>query len=158
VAGGWAKDERLGGLLARFASNMEMSVHLRLLAALDHFPSPALGDYVLRLVREEWTPAVMSSALDVDRVEAATTAETAVRFMQAIEARLTDGSIYGKMRARAGAAIAVAGTRAPDAGAELLGRLAVRESDAKFAQSLRDAGDALTRRTTSKRELEKMFR
>jgi RNA polymerase sigma-70 factor (ECF subfamily) len=159
VAGGWANDERLGGLLARFAANTEKRVHQRLLAMLDHFPSGAFSDYVLRLVREERDPDVLGSAMNVDRVEAATTAQTAVRFMQAVEGRIADGRLDAKMRMRAGAAIAVAGLRAPDAGAELLGRLAGRDADSTVADRFRQGADALTQRTTTAaKEMEKLFR
>jgi hypothetical protein len=158
VAGGWAKDERLGGLLDRFAANTEMRVHRRHLSLLDHFPSAAFGDYVIRLVRDERDASILQSALDVDRVDAGANAENAVRFMQAVEGRIADGSLDAKMRRRAGAAITMAGMRSQDAGAELLRRLAERESDQAVAAAYRDGAESLGKRTPlSPKAVEKIF-
>jgi RNA polymerase sigma-70 factor (ECF subfamily) len=159
VAGGWAVDPRLADFLARFPTNSEPQVHWEMLVLLDHHPSAAFGDYVMRLVREERNAGVLESAFRRDRVVAvATTAESALRFAQAVDARMQDGSLDAKLRPRAACAVAVAGLRAPEPCAELLGRIAARESDARLAQSCRDAASALTDKSATVKTLETMFR
>jgi len=158
IAGGWAADPRLADFLARFATNSEPQVHGEFLVLLDHHPSAAFSDYVMRLVREERDPGVLASAFRNDRVVAATTAESALRFAQAVDARMLDGSLDARMRSHAACAVAVAGLRAPDSCAELLGRIAGRESDARLAQSCRDAASALTDKSATAKTLDSLFR
>jgi RNA polymerase sigma-70 factor (ECF subfamily) len=158
IAGGWAKDPQLANFLARFATNSEPLVHQQLLMLLDHHPSDAFSDYVLRLVREERDSAVLGSALKSDRVQAATTAETAVQFAQAVETRIGDGSLSAKGRREAACAVAVCGLRAPDACAEMLGRIGSRDADPRVQDACRVAAVALTDRSATAKSLENLFR
>lgn len=158
IAGGWAKDPQLANFLARFATNSEPLVHGQLLVLLDHHPSAAFTDYVTRLVREERDGPVLSSALQPDRVQAVTTADTAVLFAQVVDARIGDGSLNAKGRARAACAVAVCGLRAPDACVEMLGRIGSRDADAHVQDACRVAAASLTDRSASAKSLEKLFR
>jgi hypothetical protein len=158
IAGGWAKEPQLADFLARFATNSEPLVHLQLLMLLDHHPSDAFSAYVTRLVREERDSAVLGSALKSDRVQAATTTETAVQFAQVVEARIADGSLNAKARREAACAVAVCGLRAPDACAELLGRIGSRDADSGVQDACRVAATALTDRTATAKSLENLFR
>ena len=89
---------------------------------------------------------------------AAATPDLAVRAMQTIEPRIADGAWDTRMRARAAYAIAVAGLRSPDAGAETLRRLAEHEADAKLADGMRKAATELVERSSTIKGLEKHFR
>ena len=109
-------------------------------------------------MREERDPAVLASALDADRIEAAATVENAASFVQALESRLRDGGHDAKMRLRAGAAIAIAGLRSPETAAESLRRMATTETDAKVAGKFREGADALAGRNATAKSLEKVFR
>ncbi len=158
VAIGWGRDERLGGFLAQFAANAEPSLHQGILAVLDdEHPGPAFSEYVIRLVREERDPAVLAVALGLDRIEAAATAAVAPRLVQAIEARVLDGTLDAATRARAGLAIAVACLRAPETGVATLRRLADAETDARIAEKYRQAAAALQEGDATLKSLERIF-
>jgi hypothetical protein len=91
-------------------------------------------------------------------VQAATTTETAVQFAQVVEARIADGSLNAKARREAACAVAVCGLRAPDACAELLGRIGSRDADSGVQDACRVAATALTDRTATAKSLENLFR
>jgi RNA polymerase sigma factor (sigma-70 family) len=158
IAAGWAKDTQLANFLARFAANSEPLVHRALLTVLDHHPSATFGDYVMRLVREERDATVLLSAMDVDRVQAASTADNAVRLAQAVDARMLDGSLDASARRRAACAVAVCGLRSPEACVELLGRIGARDADPGVQEGCRYAATALSDRTATAKSLEKMFK
>jgi hypothetical protein len=157
VGAGFAKDARLASLLDRFTANTEPAVHDRLLSLLDHTPSAAFSGYVLRMIREEKDRAVLSNVLDVDRIQAATTNDNALRFAEALEARLGDRALADRNRSRAMRAIGIAGLRTPQACAEILERVAERETDAALAEKCRSAAASLTAGNSSVNSLENTF-
>lgn len=158
VAGGWAKDPRLSEYLTRHPSNAEPAVHRALMQILDHTPSAAFSDYLVRIVREEKDPTVLASALDADRIEAAATPDAARRVAEAVESRLLAGGLDAKLRSRAACAVAIAWMGSPESGAEALRRIAAAEPDQELAGRCRKAADSLLDRTASKKSLEKAFK
>ena len=158
VALGWGKDERLGGFLGQFAANSEPSVHQGILAGLDdENPSTAFSEYMLRMVQEERDPAVLAVALGVDRIEAAATAAYAPRFVQAIEARMAEGTLDAVTRQHASFAIAAAGLRATELAVATLRRLAASEKREALAEKMRQAADALQAGNATLKSLESLF-
>jgi hypothetical protein len=158
VAMGWGNDERLGPFLGQFGANSEPAVHQGILAALDdEHPSPAFSDYVLRIVREERDPAVLAVAIGLDRIEAAATAQVAPQLVQALEARIKDGTLDAATRVKAGFAIAVAGLRATDLAAKTLRDLAATEPDAATADKYRQSATSLAEGKATLKSLERLF-
>jgi hypothetical protein len=158
VAAGWGRDQRLASFFDKLPSNSEPAVHQGVLSVLDdEHPSAAFSEYVLRILREERDPAVLSTAMDLDRIEAAATASAAPRIVSTIETRIVEGTLDAKMRSRAGLAIGVAALRIPETGVATLRRLADRETDAKVQERLRQAATTLAEGNATLKSLERIF-
>ena len=157
IGAGWSRDPRLDAFLQRVPANTEPQVHRDLLRVLDHRPSPAYSEYVLRLLLHERDHDVLRSALDADRIAAATTHVPARRVFDAVESRLAEGRTDVRTRRRYGRAIAVAGLADRDGGASLLERMSAAETDTALAAKLSSAADMLRRGVGTPNELEDLL-
>ena len=142
AAAGWSGDRRLDGFLRSITVDTEPQVHRQLLRTLDHHPSEAFSDHVIRLVEGSTDETVLSPLFDEDRAMAAAKVET--RSTQVVEAyarRLRGGGLPDRIREKGYFCLAMAGLRARDRAAAELRNLAGR--DAAWADRLTKAAELL---------------
>lgn len=142
AAAGWTGDGRLDGFLRNVTVDAEPRVHRQLLRTLDHHPSEAFSDHVIRLVEGATDAIVLASVFDEDRAVAAAKVES--RSTQVVEAyakRLHDRSLPDDTRTKCYLCLALAGLRARHRAASELRSLAGH--DESWSERLTNAAQLL---------------
>ena len=128
VARAWARDSRLADWLAVLPPVEEPGIRAAVVDALNESPSDAYREYLLDLSRTEQDHDVLEEAWNEDPITVALNKAIAPRLIEAIEARIAEGDLGPRLRARGISAIGLSGALAKEAAVSAMTRLLAAET------------------------------